>query len=60
MNIENTLYHGSKIINRIVKKQPKTASVDRKEVLLSEIKDLLENQQKWKQPACSNCFQPPN
>lgn len=25
MNIENTLYHGSKIINRIVKKQPKTA-----------------------------------
>lgn len=35
-----------KIINRVVKKHPKTASVDRKEVLLSEIKDLLENQQK--------------
>ncbi|MBU9789940.1 large-conductance mechanosensitive channel protein MscL [Lentilactobacillus sp. IMAU92037] len=35
-----------KIINRVVKKQPTAPSVDRKEVLLSEIKDLLENQQK--------------
>ncbi|KRL23569.1 large-conductance mechanosensitive channel protein MscL [Lentilactobacillus kisonensis] len=35
-----------KIINRLVKKQPQTPVVDRKEVLLSEIKELLEQQNK--------------
>ncbi|GHP13043.1 large-conductance mechanosensitive channel [Lentilactobacillus fungorum] len=35
-----------KLINKVVKKQPQTASVDRKEILLSQIKDLLEQQKK--------------
>jgi large conductance mechanosensitive channel len=35
-----------KLINKVVKKQPQAASVDRKEILLSQIKDLLEQQKK--------------